>query len=729
MIQDVSHFDLLSYQTIADIFVYSQNPNLATISKSFYNVSSSTNIQVRYFLYGSRKFNTDLIQEFFHKYSKLAKKEEFSIGLIGKMDLTLGNHQSIISRTIENGWINCMKKIVACSKLVPIIDFSNGQNDQSNKKPKIERYDIVSTINLEQILPNFYIKIAERKSVDLFNYLLDAHNLEIDSLEVYGIPGHQMVGGSNIVKLYKKPLIQNIPIYMPMKCARERNIPFLKYSLNKKTSNENLIKDMVRGGLYSKSIEVLDIVLDKFPLDTIEKSEVLWGMKHCEDLEFTKYVLNLIYKREFNEKELYKVVKPDIERFSRHADLNHIDFIKFCIKNGTSIEKNLKAVECAIRCFCFETTEYFLSMVSVDKLSLDALVAGMKSKNPQFIKLLIDNQVDVDIKDGTPLYHACHKGFTESTKCLIENGANIYLDNSKALQKAVKNNYLDIVELILKNSNKPHDFIEKSSSKICISGNFSLANLFIKYKQVPKSSLDNTLLKTLDKGFNILVELLLENGADYNVDRGKLLELAIKKKEKRIVDILLSKNDIIINTKSIKQFLYGCRHNKFVLIQKFISPKSKVFLKNGSEGFLIALENGYEEISKVLIENINDLDSVCNKALVFACKHGYLDIVKKLCSNNKINVNVDEGDAYFYSVMNGYSEIPAVLIRAGLDKKHIEMGEIVEACREGNIEKVREMVGSKNIDISFQQDVCLKTVCKSGNMEMLRSILGLKRKP
>ncbi|PWA02675.1 hypothetical protein BB558_001163, partial [Smittium angustum] len=82
-------FDLLSYQTISDIFIFSQNPNLALVSKTFYEVSQNTSVQARYFLFGPRKTD-EQIADFYSKYKKLKLKEDLAVILTDKMDVELG---------------------------------------------------------------------------------------------------------------------------------------------------------------------------------------------------------------------------------------------------------------------------------------------------------------------------------------------------------------------------------------------------------------------------------------------------------------------------------------------------------------------------------------------------------------------------------------------------------------------------------------------------------------
>ncbi|PVZ98099.1 hypothetical protein BB558_005902 [Smittium angustum] len=444
-----------------------------------------------------------------------------------------------------------------------------------------------------------------------------------------------MVGGSNLVKLRKTPVLAKIPEDVYHLIVVGKSFKTLKYIFEKEMPNQEKLKNLLESSLSLQSIEMTELILKYRTFDLLRKWTTMSLLRSAKNLEFIKYILGKYHHGDLDNKTISEYIKPTIEFFCTHAKSNHIDIIKFCIENGTSIVKGSIVAEQAIRSFSFATTKYLLSMISTDKLCVLALVAGMKSKNPEFIKLLIDHGVDVNIKYGAPLYHACSKGFVESVNCLIENGVDVYLNDSISLQKAAKNKYFNIVELILKNSDKTNGFISKNFSKICASGNFDLVSLYTKYKQLSKSSLDDALLKALGRRHSVIAELLLENGADYNIRDGKVLESAI---------------------------------------------------------------------------------------------NGYLDTVKKLYKDYKADVNIDEGEAYFYSISNGNNEVSDFLVEAGLNAKYIEMGKVIEACREGNLEKEKEIAELKDIDTSLLEDACLEVACKKGDIEMVKLILRLTEK-
>ncbi|PWA03337.1 hypothetical protein BB558_000515 [Smittium angustum] len=599
---------------------------------------------------------------------------------------------------------------------------------RKRKRGNSEKYRISPSVEFNTAyIDGYTINIHENTSFEFFKILLDAHNIEIDSEKLYGIPADLMEGGSNLVKIRKDPIISKIPNRFFYQIFKEKHVQTLKDIFEYQSFDQQTLKFLLELSVRSYSIEMVEFILQHCPFDVVDKRNIIPHLKKSDNLEFIEYILEKLYQVRFDRKKIFEVITPSYESLYKHAELDHIDIIRFFVENGIDpSNRKYLVLETAIRHSSFETAKYFLLQVSINNISENAILAGMKSKNPDFVKLLIDHGANVNVKSGAALYYGCLKGATEYVSSLIQNGADVYIDNSKALQKAVDKNYSDIVELILKNSVRPHEIIKTIFVGVCIRGHYNLVKLFIKYNQVPKNFLGEALYYALFYRNTVIYELLLENGADYNVKSGKMLEMAAQREDKTFMDILLSKKDIQISNNSRSLFIYGCKYGKVDLVEKHINSKSRCFFRNLKGGLLVALENGQERISKMLISEINDLKEVGNKALVFACKNGYFDIVQKLCDSNEVDVNMYEGDAYFNSVSGGFQKISSCLIKAGLNMGYIDMGKIAEACRNGDNERITELVQTKDINISFKNDLCLKLACGRGHLETVRLILRLK---
>ncbi|PVZ98098.1 hypothetical protein BB558_005903 [Smittium angustum] len=152
MINPTFVFDLLGYQSISDIFVFAQNPNVALVSRSFYEVSQNTNVQARYFLFGPRKTENFKIGDFYRRRKKLKEKEDLAVILADKMDIHIGWSFSIYDRNFLYYWPKCLKKLIYMNRLVAVDEAGNKRTsieNHSSKKRKIEeKYDVEPTVDL-----------------------------------------------------------------------------------------------------------------------------------------------------------------------------------------------------------------------------------------------------------------------------------------------------------------------------------------------------------------------------------------------------------------------------------------------------------------------------------------------------------------------------------------------------------------------------------------------------
>jgi ankyrin repeat protein len=109
--------------------------------------------------------------------------------------------------------------------------------------------------------------------------------------------------------------------------------------------------------------------------------------------------------------------------------------------------------------------------VDVDLYDGMALInACGRDGNLEFVKLLLDNDADVNICNGKPLYTASIANNMEAVELLLKHGADVSLDNYKAIKWACTYGYNDIVQLLLYNAtgywaddDSDYDKIKKAS--------------------------------------------------------------------------------------------------------------------------------------------------------------------------------------------------------------------------------------------------------------------------
>ncbi|PVU99962.1 hypothetical protein BB559_000218 [Furculomyces boomerangus] len=314
-------------------------------------------------------------------------------------------------------------------------------------------------------------------------------------------------------------------------------LPMMKYLVE----NEKIdLSTSLERTLYFGNLKLLEYVLNHCQITLLEENKVLERIKYNGDVLLKKHVLKLLYKdTELNEMKIFKLIKPTMLEFEEHAQLNHHEFIKYCVNSGITLSgRRMNAVNNAVRHGCYETVRFFLTKIKIFRIHYNALSHGLRQENVDSVRILLRHGADPNTDSGAPLTHASGRGFVETVKCLLDYGADVYARGGLCLKDAIT-----------------------------------------------------------------------ENGADINVNNGRLLELAIDYEENDIVDILLKRKDLVIN-ENPDAFLYGCKYGKLELatIPKFEYKQDLL-----QKGLLVAIRNGHEQISKLLIDNTNDLDSVIDK--------------------------------------------------------------------------------------------------------------------
>ncbi|WP_342263350.1 ankyrin repeat domain-containing protein [Spiroplasma endosymbiont of Clivina fossor] len=318
------------------------------------------------------------------------------------------------------------------------------------------------------------------------------------------------------------------------------------------------------------------------------------------------------------------------------------------------------------------------------------------------IKLNPDKKIinSSDINNNTPLLLAINKDAIDFIKFLLENGADVNLQEKKvsmSIINAINNNNWEIINILFDHG----------------------ANVNFQDPLV-----NNTYLHIAARNGQLeLVKLLLERGANPNIQEKKGLTplyFAAQSDKTEVVQELLtnknSKNKIDINLPNnlgdtplqISSF-YG--HHKVV---KLLLKNHKIDVNkkddHGDSALIVAARNGEINVVKELLKH-SDIDvNLSNKwgltALHYACKNGHLIIVKLLLSNNaNLNYQDDEGnDSLDLAEENDHKEIINLL------KKHKKLNE--------NIKKLNKIL-QKNQD-EQQQNIKILEETKKELKKLLK---------
>ncbi len=215
---------------------------------------------------------------------------------------------------------------------------------------------------------------------------------------------------------------------------------------------------------------------------------------------------------------------------------------------------------------------------------------------------------------------------TSTIKYLIENGADIHIDNDCALKWAVENGYTKIVKLLIeKGANiyaRNNCAIKLASAK----GHDSIVKNLIKFSNTLTKS--EALVLAAAEGHVGIVELLFNDGADLLFNYSEALQLSCVRGHESVVEFLLQNkiNPANINNYTLWKLCFDSRIN---IIKILMHHGLDI---NTCSGGMIKWASHYGHIKLVELLLENNVDIYDNKALCWAAKQGHIDVVELLSS-------------------------------------------------------------------------------------------------
>jgi ankyrin repeat protein len=298
-----------------------------------------------------------------------------------------------------------------------------------------------------------------------------------------------------------------------------------------------------------------------------------------------------------------------------------------------------------------------------------------KNKLDDLKKLI--NEVGVDARDetgNTALMHASWSGHIETTKFLIEKGANVNAanqDRKTALMHASGNGHIETTKfLIEKGANVDASDVNGKTAliEVCMNGNRKM------------------------------IETLIDNGADVNKFAPSSftpLMYAIRGGHDEIAQFLIDKgaNVDVTLMHSIRAVAADAKITQ-ALIEK--GANVDVTDENGNTALMLAIMGGRDEITQVLIKkgaNINATNENSNTALMLAIMHGRDEITQVLIEKGAgESASVDAVNKYgddALTLANRYNKVQVFneLLNLGANSKNFKLNEAEKVNRDFNLLK------------------------------------------
>ena len=315
---------------------------------------------------------------------------------------------------------------------------------------------------------------------------------------------------------------------------------------------------------------------------------------------------------------------------------------------------------------------------------------------------------------------ACEENNVELARNLIvKEKINIseYDNNHEMtlLMEACKNNYTEIVELLLSYKKNEIDINKKNTQG------------------------STALMFASENGNAKIVKLLIENGANPDLQNNSgltALMLACDNLKNEVIKLLIENNaNINLEDKnSNTALMIACEKNDIETVELLINKNVEINHKNKTLNtpILLATTNNYYEVVEILARNgadVNSTDINGVSPLIQASISGYDEIVKTLINHN-VNVNycINENQtALSLAIARNYNKIAELLIKSPIDITK-ETRSFITACENGNYEIINLLI-EKGIDINATDSVginALSISCAHGYEKIVELLLTNK---
>ena len=423
-----------------------------------------------------------------------------------------------------------------------------------------------------------------------------------------------------------------------------------------------------------------------------------------EDVNFVNKTYDLLLEDED--------LKIDSDRTLRlAAKCGHLALIKLLIEKGADIHKGYSNYSTSISPGGFMQTTFYLTIG-------DQIYSSKES----------------------PLINASAYGHHKVVKYLIDKGADISVDNNKALHIAVERGHIKIAKLLIGRSD--YDCIKLGNNDILNvsleKGNLDITEFLI--KNGAKFN-ENTLHYALRSNQLKVIEFIIDKGVDINTEINTKLIETIVTTNTDIIDLFVKYGfDIRFQNDLALRSVIKCGQ---IGIVKYLIDKGANIHANDDEAIKYILEYRHHdtETIKYLIENGVNICNINDEIFFRIIKNGYIETVKCLVENG-VNIHVHNSKALESTIGNNYSgygnktdktretwnnclKIARYLIEKGANTDSYDFYSAANNAVlyiDSNIELIKYFIG-KCIYNSEKFENILKTATKTGKLEIVKYLI------
>ncbi|PVZ97796.1 hypothetical protein BB558_005161 [Smittium angustum] len=697
--------DNLSYEILSLIFIWSRNPNLALVSRSFYEVSKSVTVQANTLIgiFGKRRDIES--SRMLKKYPKLAMKRKLYIALLRK-GLFLDQNLPLYERPFALGWIDVINQMLQQTKLVEVSEAERVENLDQKTSEQQELYIIEPYYKIGAEEYRCVVDSKPKNYIKVLKLLDDAHKIQINAAKEHNILSTMIVGKSAIVTPHEK---------INYKVDRGYRYPVYFYG----NSRESIFPPEFYEGVVSTNLKLFFESLSKEKLqDSFATAIRIQNRKMIDFILSHSNLVQLASNQSFHE----AIKTGNMKIINDHMRNKHlIQYTSTDILNYEGI-KNVQVLDLGLR-----------STIQDEKRMLELFQQFSKENKMDFLKCLLDfgldrnrikeeyikngeylnftlpfeiilffynNGLDFLHLNGKAISLASEIGDIKMAEFLTKKGAETCYGITCLIRSAISTNNIEMARVLLLNDSKFHMCIRADFRFACLKGNNEIAAIMLEKRKDIHKTIPNLLLSVYSRGNMDVCNLLIKSGADINEGNGKLLKMAIQKNDSVMIG-QLAELGAVLDLSDKKSIFNATEYGYTNLVEKAIKCGLVSNTETMNSCLILSIKNNHYDIFCLLLKNNADPLYQKNSPIVFACGVGNMDMVKILISMGA-NIRAKSDKGFVQACKSGHYEIAKLAIEHGADvSAGSYRGEALKCAYLGGYQEIVDLLIENGADKNF----------------------------
>ncbi|PVU93261.1 hypothetical protein BB559_003368 [Furculomyces boomerangus] len=733
---------ILSYEILCKIFVECQRPEIAFLSRPFYQVSTSPSVQADFLIkeFGKAKVYTKY--GVLNAYPKLAGKETLLLSLLNRNIHLHTDISPIFNTALKNGWKTVIAATLKIHKLqkVPLEHLDSSQNENSSFC-----YTLKPVININNISLFCLLSCPPEKLIDILNILNNAHKIRINISNEYGITDQQPLHDNKFTALHKKFNISSLKT-----SKSNENTILINHFANLNSFNITLdykprqLQAYYESAIFIKNQNIIDNLLAHHGPSVLYTQNSFTAALNVFDIPIAKAHLSFGIP-------LPKNTHLFLEKAS---ELDNLEMVKFLVESCkvSVLLNDQRAARAALKNNNAQFLDYY-SNNGTDVALLHKLVDwAVLENNVDAINMLsfkygeTNSYLDLEYAFWNISRHSLEK-FT----CLLESNVNSETDWKRILLECVNSNLPSFVKLLLKKLPILHDNIQPFFEKACIDGWYEMTKTILEGVDQKDIDMSKLLVEIYCLGHFDIVTLLINNGANFRINDEYLLFATIKNQNLNLVNLIAEK-DGFTNFSHKKSFYYSCKHGYNRIVQQMILFQPNKNCYSIDSCLIVACKHGHIEICKLLLEYGANPKAENNSTISNACESGNLELVKflvdcgvditsnsekylsascksgnfemvKFVANYCDKLPKDSKNLVISSFLTCNHEIYEFLLSSGAEQITVINCGFISACKSGSYKIVDQLLNNFCIDVRFKNNLGLIWACENNHLSIAKLLI------